>query len=193
VVAHPDNPPHVIQYLSLSWDGKQFFVESTEEHLKLNQEDASHASLYCLGRAWSIQNSLRSFRPSPMRNAVKGIECAFCGVLSTTPELKQGKAGKAYANFSCVVAGEAGESWLNVITFNENAEELVKVARKGDSVYVHGSLSLATWQNADGEARSGLAVSAWKAEKLGMHRPEPRGKSPSGNQCPSGRGRAGRG
>ena len=32
---------------------------------------------------------------------------------------------------------------------------------------VEGHLTLAKWENSEGEARSGLAVSAWKVEKLG--------------------------
>ena len=41
------------------------------------------------------------------------------------------------------------------------------MAHKGDRVYVEGHLSLATWQDSEGKPRSGLAVSAWKVEKLG--------------------------
>jgi single stranded DNA-binding protein len=99
---------------------------------------------------------------------MKGIESAFIGVLSTDPVLKTGKNGKNYANFSCTVASEAGDpQWINVICFGSIAEELAQRVRKGDKVYCEGTLTLAKWENADGEARSGLAVSAWKAEKLG--------------------------
>jgi single-strand DNA-binding protein len=99
---------------------------------------------------------------------MRGIECAFIGVLSKDPELKKGKNGKNYANFSCTVSSENSEpQWINVICFGSIAEELAQFAHKGDKVYVEGHLSLAKWENADKEARSGLAVSAWKAEKLG--------------------------
>ena len=79
---------------------------------------------------------------------MKGVECAFVGVLSKDPELKQGKNGKNYANFSCTVAVENGEpQWINVICFGSIHERALRLLGR--------------------EARSGLAVSAWRAERLG--------------------------
>jgi single-stranded DNA-binding protein len=43
----------------------------------------------------------------------------------------------------------------------------VQNTHKCDRVCVEGSLTLAKWTNADGEPRAGLAVSAWKVERLG--------------------------
>jgi single stranded DNA-binding protein len=101
-------------------------------------------------------------------NAVKGIESAFVATLSKDPELKEGKNGKPYANFSCTVASENGESqWANVICFGDVSKQIAETARKGDRVYVEGSLSLAKWENSAGETRSGLAVSAWRVERIG--------------------------
>ena len=57
--------------------------------------------------------------------------------------------------------------WINVICFGETAEKIAEIARKGDRVYVEGSLTLATWETGEGNTRSGLAVSALKVEKLG--------------------------
>jgi single stranded DNA-binding protein len=99
---------------------------------------------------------------------VKGIESAFWGVLGKDPELREGKSGKQYCNFGCgvTVEGEATQ-WINVICFAPIAETISKTAKKGDRIYVEGSLTLATWQNSDGETKTGLAVSAWKVERLG--------------------------
>lgn len=115
---------------------------------------------------------------------MKGIECAFCGVLSTDPVLKTGKNGKNFANFSCTVSGEADDQRVNVICFGDISEQIAKTARKGDSVYCEGVLSLASWQNSDGEARSGLAVSAWRAEKLGNIGRD-RAENPRGGSSPT--------
>jgi single stranded DNA-binding protein len=101
---------------------------------------------------------------------MEGIEAAFCGILSTDPVLKTGKNGKPYANFSCTVSNEGGDpSWLNVICFNEAAENIAKRAKKGATVYCEGILSLASWTDSEGKPRSGLAVSATKVERLGLN------------------------
>jgi len=98
---------------------------------------------------------------------VRGIESAFWGVLGKDPELSQGKNGKPYCNFGCAVtAGQDENQWINVICFNETAEKLAEAARKGERVYCEGNLTLATWENGEGKTRSGLAVSAWKVERL---------------------------
>ena len=55
---------------------------------------------------------------------------------------------------------------MNVICFGDLAETIAKDAKKGDKVYVQGAISLANWTNSEGEARSGLAVSATRAERL---------------------------
>ena len=105
---------------------------------------------------------------------MRGIECCFIATLSTDPVLKTGKNGKQFCNFSCTVAVENGDpQWANVICFGENAEQIAETAKKGDRVYVEGVLSLATWTNAEGESRSGLAVSATKVQRLGLSRVEP--------------------
>jgi single-stranded DNA-binding protein len=72
----------------------------------------------------------------------------------------------------CQAKGDVTQ-WINVICFGDTARQLTECARKGDRVYVEGSLTLATWQDGEGKPRSGLAVSAWKVEKLfaiGMER-----------------------
>ena len=92
---------------------------------------------------------------------MRGIESAFWGVLGKDPELKQGKTGKPYCNFGCsVTVGQDENQWLNVICFVETAEKIAESARKGDRVYVEGSLTLATWETGEGNTRSGLAVSS---------------------------------
>jgi single-strand DNA-binding protein len=57
--------------------------------------------------------------------------------------------------------------WINVICFAPIADTLSKTAKNGDRVYCEGTLTLNTWQNSDGETKTGLAVSAWKVERLG--------------------------
>ena len=111
---------------------------------------------------------------------MRGIETAFWGVLGNELELKTSRGGKAFAQMSIVVAvgqdddGKDVSQWLRVACFGETAERLVRQAKKGDRVYVEGTLTLNSWADkATGEARSGLNVAAWKCERIaniGKHR-----------------------
>ncbi len=104
---------------------------------------------------------------------MRGIECAFLGVLEKDPELKTSKTGKAFATMNVVVTvGEADNGkdvnqWLRVACFGETAEKLAGRAKKGDRVYCEGTLTLNTWADkSTGEAKTGLNVAAWKCEKV---------------------------
>ena len=103
---------------------------------------------------------------------MRGIEAAFWGVLGNDPELKTSKSGKAFAQMSVVVSVGQDDSgpvsqWLRVACFGETAERLAQQAKKGDRVYVEGTLTLNTWADkAIGEARTGLNVAAWKCERV---------------------------
>ena len=99
---------------------------------------------------------------------MRGIEAAFWAVLGKDLELKQGKTGKPFCNFSFVVTtGQDESQWVNVICFGETAEKLSKTAQKGDKVYCEGTLSLTQWNDAHGEVKHGLNVSAWRVDRLG--------------------------
>lgn len=104
---------------------------------------------------------------------MRGIEAAFWGVLGNAPELKTSKSGKPFAQMSVVVSvgqdeeGKDVSQWLRVTCFGETAERLAHQAKKGDRVYVEGTLTLNSWADkATGEARSGLNVAAWKCERI---------------------------
>jgi single-strand DNA-binding protein len=102
----------------------------------------------------------------------RGIECAFWGVLGKEPELKTSKTGNPLATMNVVVTvgqaddGKEVSQWLRVVCFGEAAEKIAAKVRKGDRVYVEGTLTLNTWQSADGETKTGLKVAAWKCEKV---------------------------
>jgi len=106
---------------------------------------------------------------------MRGIEAAFWGTLGRDPELKQSRAGKAYCGLNvAVTTGEADSgsgndatTWVRATCFGVVAEKISDTAKKGDRVYIEGNLTLNTWQPADGPARTGLNVAAWKCERLG--------------------------
>lgn len=95
------------------------------------------------------------------------IEAAFIGRLGQDPELKTSAAGKPWARLQLAVGPNDETQWVSVATFGEIAERLCASLHKGDKVYVEGTLRLTEWTGRDGEKRTGLAVAAWKADKLG--------------------------
>lgn len=103
---------------------------------------------------------------------MRGIETAFWAVLGQDPELRTSKTGKSFCTFSCVVTvggaddGKDVSQWLRVACFGEIAEKLAGRAKKGDRVYVEGSLTINQWNDTHGEVKHGLNVAAWKVERV---------------------------
>lgn len=105
---------------------------------------------------------------------MRGLECAFEGVLGRDPELRQSKAGKPFASLALAVVTGKGEeggdltTWVRTTCFGETAVEIAAAVKKGDRVYVEGSLTVSQWNDAHGEVRHGLNVAAWKVKPLGL-------------------------
>lgn len=112
---------------------------------------------------------------------MRGIEAAFWGVLGKDPELKTSKSGTPYTGMNIVVTvgtsddGKDVSQWLRATCFGETAQRIATRAKKGDRVYIEGTLTLNTWADkATGETKTGLNVTAWKAERvasIGKNRP----------------------
>ena len=103
----------------------------------------------------------------------RGIETAFWGTLGKGPELKTSKAGTPYTGMNVVVTvgkddnGKDVSQWLRVTCFGDTAKAIAAKARKGDRIYVEGSLTMSQWNDAQGEMKHGLNVSAWRCERTG--------------------------
>ncbi len=95
------------------------------------------------------------------------IECAFIGRLGQEADIKTSAAGNPWTRLSLAVGQGDDTQWVSVAVFGEAAERLCAGLRKGDRVYVEGTLRLAEWAGRDGHRRASLSVAAWKAEKLG--------------------------
>jgi single stranded DNA-binding protein len=121
---------------------------------------------------------------------MKGIECAFTGVLSKDPELKTLKAGKSFANPNIgVVTGQMDDGkdamqWLRLVCFGEVAEKIAASAKKGSSIYAEGQLTATEYTDKAGEKKHGLDVRAFKVELLGASAIG-RNKSPRSENKPS--------
>jgi single-stranded DNA-binding protein len=96
------------------------------------------------------------------------IEAAFIGRVASIADLKTSQAGKPWLAIKVAVGhGEDNIQWMRTVCFGEIAERLASTVHKGDKLYVEGNLRLDRWKNDAGDERSGLSVTAWKAEKVG--------------------------
>ncbi len=90
----------------------------------------------------------------------------FIGI-STEPELAYGGSGTAYTRFAIgLYEGKNDDgtykdsSWVDVVVFGEQAEQVANSIKKGDRVGVIGRLTQDRWKNEAGENRSKLKVIA---------------------------------
>ena len=69
--------------------------------------------------------------------------------------------------------------WVSVAVFGKAAETAANL-KKGDRVYVEGSIKLDAWRGNDGIERHGLSVAAFKCERthnIGRNKPEREGRA----------------
>jgi single-stranded DNA-binding protein len=102
------------------------------------------------------------------------IDTAFYGFLAADAETKVSKAGKTWVRLRVGVGKDDDMQWVGVAAFGKAAETAAGL-RKGDRVYVEGSIKLDTWTGNDGTERHGLSVASFKIEKthnIGRNRPE---------------------
>jgi single-stranded DNA-binding protein len=107
------------------------------------------------------------------------IDCAFFGFLAADAETKVSKAGKMWVRLRVGVGKDDDLQWVSVAVFGQAAEVAAKL-KKGDRVYVEGSIKIDTWTGNDGTERHGLSVAAFKIEKthaIGRNRSEHNARS----------------
>jgi single-stranded DNA-binding protein len=106
------------------------------------------------------------------------IECAFHGFVAADAEAKVSAAGKNWVRLRAGVGKDDAVQWVSVAAFGKAAEAAAGL-KKGDKVYVEGTIKLDQWVGADGVERTGLSVAAWKVERthlIGKNRPPREGK-----------------
>jgi len=107
------------------------------------------------------------------------IDCAFFGFVAADAETKVSKAGKTWVRLRVGVGKDDDLQWVSVAVFGQAAEVAAKL-KKGDRVYVEGSIKIDTWTGNDGTERHGLSVASFKIERthnIGRNRPEHNGRS----------------
>jgi single-strand DNA-binding protein len=92
------------------------------------------------------------------------IDCAFFGFLAGDAEARVSQAGNAWTKLRVGVGRDEAVQWLNVACFGKAADVAAEL-RKGDRVYVEGTIKMDTWRGNDGQERHGLNVAAFKIER----------------------------
>ncbi len=96
-------------------------------------------------------------------------QCHFIGHLGGNPEMRFTPSGDPVTTFTLAcnrrsrqAAGERKEEteWINVVTWNKQAETCNKFLAKGDRVYVEGRLHTRSWDGQDGQKHSRTEIIA---------------------------------
>jgi single-strand DNA-binding protein len=104
------------------------------------------------------------------------IDCAFFGFLPADAEPRVSQAGKNWVRFRVGVGKDDAVQWISVGVFGK-AAETVSDLKKGDRVYIEGSIKVDSWRGSDGAERHGLSVAAFKCERthqIGRSKPQPK-------------------
>jgi single-strand DNA-binding protein len=93
------------------------------------------------------------------------IRAEVQGNVGKTPESRQTKAGKTMVRFGVastkkVEGRDPVTSWVNVIAFDEMADQIVQNVKQGDRVLVTGRLEVETYQDKDGVERTSVTLLA---------------------------------
>jgi single-strand DNA-binding protein len=92
------------------------------------------------------------------------IDVAFHGFCASDAEVRTSKAGKKWVRLRVGAGKDEDLQWVSVACFGRAAETAGKL-RKGDRVYVEGSIKLDSWTGNDGVERHGLSVASFKIDK----------------------------
>jgi single-stranded DNA-binding protein len=92
------------------------------------------------------------------------IECAFHGRLAADAERRTSQAGNVWTRMRVAVGDGDHTQWVSVAVFGDVADSAADL-KKGDRVYVEGSIKIDTWRGSDGTERTGLSVASRKIER----------------------------
>jgi single-strand DNA-binding protein len=92
------------------------------------------------------------------------IECAPHGFLAADADVRTSEVGKLWVRLRVGVGKDEAVQWVSVAVFGKAAEAVAQL-KKGNKVYIEGSIKLDTWRGNDGTDRHGLSVASFKAEQ----------------------------
>ena len=95
-----------------------------------------------------------------------GITACFTGCLGKDAEIRNARDGAPWASFPVAVDPKPGDetaaTWVRVAVFGNTVTPLTPRLIKGALVYCEGRMTLGTWTDRNGQAKSGLNLSAWQ-------------------------------
>lgn len=102
--------------------------------------------------------------------------CEFIGRLGKDPEISYLTNGNVVANFS-IACGEKWKdnngqpkektTWVTLVAYRQLAEIVGKYVKKGDQIYIAGSLNVRKWQDQQGNDRYSTEIIAGNMQMLG--------------------------
>jgi single-stranded DNA-binding protein len=109
----------------------------------------------------------------------RGIEAACWASATRDSEVRQSKAGNAFAVLNLMVSdggtdadGKPVSTFIKALAFGQHVETARKI-RRGDRVYLEGQLTASIWRPTIGEPRLDLTIKAFRLEKTGIGRSRP--------------------
>lgn len=104
------------------------------------------------------------------------------GHVGQTPETKTSKAGKTYTKFSIATnshhKGESKTEWHRCTAFGRTAEIIQEFCKKGDLIYVEGSVHTDKWTDKDGNSRYSTGVNVYTMQFAGAKDKRNRSEKP---------------
>jgi single-stranded DNA-binding protein len=116
--------------------------------------------------------------PQPKR-ATRGFNMlVWRGRLASDPELREAASGKRYLRVRCLQDqpdrnGQPGTQGIEIVLFNERADQFAAFFRKGDEVLVKGRLTIETKHDQHGVVRTTTSLHPDGSIEL-LHRPPKR-------------------
>jgi single-strand DNA-binding protein len=89
-------------------------------------------------------------------------KCQLIGRITKKPELKVGKSGAEFCNFSLAAENSKREqtSFYNCVCFGDNAKFVTTYLDKGSKVHIDGRMCIEKWEDKDGVKRESLKITA---------------------------------
>jgi single-strand DNA-binding protein len=98
------------------------------------------------------------------------------GNVGNDPEIRHIEGGDAVANFSLATSetykdrnGEkvTNTEWHRVVAWRKQAEVIEKYVKKGQQLYIEGSIKTRSWEDKDGNKRYTTEITAFSIQMLG--------------------------
>lgn len=90
--------------------------------------------------------------------------CIFVGHVGRDPKIRYIQDGTAVANFSLAVnryvKKEKQTTWVPIVAWGSLAEVCESYVRKGDPLYVRGSLQIRSWEDKEGNQKERAEIRA---------------------------------